>query len=129
MPGGLPIGPAIQHQGKQRRKAAVHIGLGLVLGLGLAACSRSQGAQIYQDSGCPRCHGVDREGGATGPPLQGLRYTWTRQDLIRFLQDPSAFALRDTRLRELSQRFDRAMPAFAIGEQDREILTDYLLER
>jgi mono/diheme cytochrome c family protein len=99
----------------------------LLLALVLAACSASEGRQAYLNAGCPRCHGPDRTGGAQGPPLKGLKADWTREDLRLFLKDPTAYTAKDPRLKALSERYATKMPAFALDEETRRALADFLL--
>jgi len=102
--------------------------LGFLLFLTLATCSGSPGQRAYLDSGCPRCHGTDRSGSATGPSLKDLKYTWTKGDLVRFLKGPAEFTASDPRLRALSERYGTKMPAFAMDEETRKALAEYLLK-
>lgn len=100
--------------------------LGLLLSL--ATCSGSPGRRAYLDSGCPRCHGTDRSGSATGPSLKDLKYIWTKEDLVRFLKGPAEFTASDPRLKALSERYGTKMPAFAMDEETRKALAEYLLK-
>ena len=95
--------------------------------LGYAACSRSPGRQLYLDSGCARCHRADFSGSRQGPPLEGLRSTWSREELARFLKDPPAYSRRDPRLKALASRYRVSMPKFAMEEKTRRELAEFLL--
>ena len=101
--------------------------LGALLGVGYAACSSSPGQQVYLDSGCARCHGANFSGTRLGPPLAGLRVTWGREELVRFLKDPSAYTRRDPRLKALAARYQVSMPKFAMEEKTRLMLAEFLL--
>ena len=90
-----------------------------------AGCSVSKERQAYLNAGCPRCHGSDRSGGPQGPPLKGLKANWTREEILLFLKDPARN--RDARLKALSDRYNAQMPTFALAEETRRMLADYLL--
>jgi len=95
------------------------------------ACSSTEaGAKIYRDSGCIRCHGDNRQGTGFGPPLQGLSSSWTRDQLVQYLNDPRAFIESTPRLKELSTRYSVTMPGFAyLDEKKRSDLAFFLLSR
>jgi cytochrome c2 len=103
-----------------------------MLGASLAGCSGGdwRGRQLFVGSGCVRCHGADLNGTAHGPALSGLRYNWTEDQLMRYLDDPNEFVKTDERLKTLSQRFSSPMPSFgALDESSRRALAKYLIER
>ncbi len=71
----------------------------------------ARGAKLYR-AHCASCHGEDRAGKLTAPPLQGMTRHWTADLLAEYLQDPSSVAARDPRLLHLSARYALKMPPF-----------------
>lgn len=100
---------------------------GALLLLAFAACSESQGRNVYVASGCARCHGTDLAGGTLGPSLKDLKARWTRDELVRFLESPGAYAAQDGRLGALEKRYPMPMPRFAMREETRRELVEFLL--
>ena len=109
-----------------KHEIAVAVLLCMLLILG-NSCSDSVGERLYSDSGCPRCHGTNGESGPDGPPLKGLRHTWKRENLLLFLKNPNGFRKNDPRLKSLSERYRTKMPTFAMDEESRDVLADFLL--
>jgi mono/diheme cytochrome c family protein len=96
--------------------------------LALAACAKPRGEQLFLQSGCPRCHGPDRQGTKDAPPLQSLRYVWTAEQLVAYLADPPAYIKKDPRLQELAAKYKTPMPSFAsLDEPARRELAGWLL--
>ena len=86
------------------------------------------GKGIYQESGCGRCHGLDRTGGSMGPALKDLGSNWNRDELIRYIKSPTVFREKSPRLLALSQRFESEMPSYALDDTTLNKLIRYLLE-
>jgi mono/diheme cytochrome c family protein len=88
----------------------------------------ARGARLFSGQGCATCHGADGAGGMLGPPLRGIAPQWTRPQLIEFLADPHAFALRSPRIAEEERRFLSPMQSFgALPEEERAALADFVL--
>jgi mono/diheme cytochrome c family protein len=51
---------------------------------------REQGQKLFFDSGCYGCHMVGKTGTPIGPDLSRVGAKYSREDLIRWLTDPSA---------------------------------------
>jgi len=89
----------------------------------------SPGRVAYLAEACPTCHGRDRLGTNTGPPIVRARERWDKQQLTRFLRAPAAFKQADPRLRQLSERYRSDMPALFSPDDGRvRALVVYLLE-
>lgn len=101
--------------------------VGLLLVLGYTACSTSPGRRIYIDWGCVRCHGASLSGSTLGPPLKGLRSVWTREALVRYLENPQAYTQKDPRLKALAARYQAPMPKFVMDGETRRVLAEFLL--
>jgi mono/diheme cytochrome c family protein len=112
----------------------------LLLAVMMAGCSagpsESDGAPptpapgrlVYLTESCPTCHGRDRMGTNTGPPLQHLRSRWEGPKLVRFLHGPAPFKQADARLRGISERYRSDMPAMFSADEGRvQVLVQYLL--
>ncbi len=100
--------------------------------LSTLACSQpdpfdSPGYQVYKDSGCIRCHGIDLKGGDRGPTLLYLSDYWEQEELVEFLKNPSRYKEDVPRLDQLSQQYREAMPSVVISEEDRKKLSEFLL--
>ena len=69
------------------------------------------GWQAYADLKCASCHGEDRGGKRSGPPLTGLAEHWSADGLVSYLSDPDAAVRADPRLRYKAEAYAIAMPA------------------
>lgn len=75
-----------------------------------------------------RCHGANRAGTLEGPPLKGLRHTWTADQIVEYLADPPTYIKDTPRLQELVKRYRTPMPSFlTLDEATRRELAEYLL--
>jgi cytochrome c551/c552 len=83
---------------------------------------------LYVDLGCAKCHGPDREGMRSGPPLHNLAQRWTDDDLMSYMRDPEAFVATNPRLYELKEQYPIAMPAFPnTPEEELRAVVDLML--
>jgi cytochrome c551/c552 len=93
--------------------------LGVAGVLAIAACGSGSGPPagspqaLYVDLGCAKCHGVEREGLRSGPPLQNLSDRWDEEGLMAYLRDPETFVASNPRLTYMNEQFPIAMPAYA----------------
>ena len=69
------------------------------------------GWQAYVDLKCASCHGEDREGKRSGPPLTGLAEHWTADTLVEYLSDPDAVVKTNPRLAFKAEKYAISMPA------------------
>lgn len=100
-----------------------------------AACSKggpgdsksAPGEKLYFEKGCTACHGARGEGTFMGPQLRQLGAHWKRDDLARFLLDPSPAARADARLSELMKRYRMPMAPIAASEAERLAIADWVL--
>lgn len=69
------------------------------------------GWQTYVDLDCASCHGANREGKRSGPPLNGLAEHWSAEQLARYLADPDAMVKTNPRLAYKAEQYAIAMPA------------------
>jgi mono/diheme cytochrome c family protein len=69
------------------------------------------GWQTYVDLDCASCHGANREGKRSGPPLNGLAEHWTAEQLATYLVDPDAMVKTNPRLAYKAEQYAIAMPS------------------
>jgi mono/diheme cytochrome c family protein len=98
----------------------------------LSEAQASKAMTLFQDEGCPACHG-DLAGGieGAGPALRDLAPYWDVERLATYLEDPEAFREANP---DFDERRDTAyeleMPAYDYLSRDqRELLGRWLLER
>lgn len=72
---------------------------------------QAAGWRAYVDLNCASCHGDDREGKRSGPPLTGLAEHWTADRLVAYLTDPDAAVRADPRLAYKSEKYAIGMPS------------------
>jgi cytochrome c len=101
----------------------------------LASCSGpaepvEEGARLYAELGCAKCHGEQLEGKRTAPPLLGLAEHWDAEGLTRFVLDPVSFEPVPARIREIREATPLRMPPLANAD-DAQVATliDYLLRQ
>lgn len=97
---------------------------------------QTAGWQAYHDLNCASCHGDQREGQRSGPPLLGLAKYWNAEQLVSYLSDPDAVVKADPRLAYKAEKYAIGMPAASAkspgyGEKARaeklEALAEYML--
>ena len=89
----------------------------------------SPGAQLYVDKACGNCHGQDREGKRTAPPLVDLESHWGEDELVGYLGNPDAVTAAQPRLQVLSGEYPHRMPPVPeADENDLRVIARYLLE-
>jgi len=94
------------------------------------------GWRAYVDLNCASCHGEDREGKRSGPPLVGLAENWTADTIVSYLLDPDAMVRANPRLAYRAEQYAIGMPkvsgktpgyADRAGEETLRALAGYLL--
>jgi len=104
-----------------------------VVGISLAACGASGPAPgtpeaLYVDLGCAKCHGVNREGQRSGPPLIALADHWQEQSLLEYMADPKAYMETNPRLKYMAENYPIMMPAYPhTSEEDLRKLAQFIL--
>jgi cytochrome c551/c552 len=99
----------------------------------LAACGASGPAPgtaeaLYVNVGCAKCHGPDREGLRSGPPLVGIGDRWDADSLASYLKDPRSFVETNPRLSYMDEQYPIAMPAYpTLAEEDVQKLVEFIL--
>ncbi len=97
--------------------------LGFAAVITLAACGGNtpdagSPQALYVEFGCAKCHGEDREGMRSGPPLRNLAERWHEDELIAYLRDPATFVQSNPRLSYLDEQYPIAMPAYPNTPED-----------
>lgn len=94
------------------------------------------GWRAYVDLNCGSCHGENREGKRSGPPLAGLAEHWTADQLVSYLEDPDAMIKADPRLAYRAEKYAIGMPKLSgktpgyaerANEETLKALAEYLL--
>jgi cytochrome c2 len=91
------------------------------VGPGTKAEDREQarrGRDVYAFEGCASCHGGERQGTKSAPPLTALRRHWSADELGRYLRGPRAYP-KDTRLRRVGERFPAEMAGVPAASPER----------
>jgi hypothetical protein len=102
-------------------------GGGEAANLGDSADAGFDGASVYKDFQCDKCHGESREGTVDGPPLLKVSKDWERPDLEQYLLDPVKTAEFDDRLQALKDQYKTEMPAWSGSGEELAALIDWLL--
>ena len=118
---------------KTTRCVYASIAVAAVALLTLAACGASgppagSAEALYIDLGCAKCHGDNREGQRSGPPLVKIADHWDESELLEYLKSPKTFVENNPRLSYLGEQYPIAMPAYAeTGDEDLRKLADFIL--
>lgn len=101
--------------------------------LGFAACGAGgpeagSAEALYIDLGCAKCHGDNREGQRSGPPLNSLADRWQEESLLEYFADPKAVAESNPRLKYIAEDYPIVMPAYPeTPEEDLRTLARFIL--
>ena len=104
-----------------------------VAALTIAACGASgppagTPEALYVDLGCAKCHGANREGQRSGPPLTKIGDHWDEGELLEYLKSPKTFVETNPRLSYLDEQYPIAMPAYSdTSEEDLRKLAEFML--
>ena len=84
---------------------------------------------LYVDLGCAKCHGENREGQRSGPPLNALEDRWQEESLLEYFSDPKAVMEENPRLKYMAEDFPIVMPGYPdTNEEDLRKLARFILE-
>jgi len=87
----------------------------------------SQAEILISNNKCMDCHGSNLDGSASGPSLTKVGQDWTKEELLKFLKDPSAFA-SDPRVQLHKGKYRKSMPAVdKMNDNELNILADHLM--
>ncbi len=110
------------------RKTAFHLFLISFLVFSLAAISLAKaqvsGESIFIEKRCARCHTLGR-GRFVGPDLLGIGKKYSRDDLIRWAQDPESI-YSERKKKPINDGYP-PMPPMNLSETDARRVADYLL--
>jgi cytochrome c551/c552 len=99
----------------------------------IAACGASgppsgTAEALYVDLGCAKCHGEERQGQRSGPPLNALADRWTEDSLVEYFVDPKAVMEDNPRLKYMAEEYPIVMPAYPdTSEEDLQKLAQFIL--
>jgi len=83
---------------------------------------------FYVDLGCAKCHGNEREGLRSGPPLDNLQDRWQEKSLVEYFRNPKEVAEANPRLKYMAENYPIVMPAFPnTSDDDLYALARYVL--
>jgi len=111
------------------------IAVGAVAVLVLAACDASgpkagTPEALYVDFGCVKCHGENRQGQRSGPPLVKIIDHWDEASLLEYLKDPKTFVQSNPRLSYLVEQYPIAMPSYGTTDEEQlRKLAEFILNR
>lgn len=88
------------------------------------------GLTLIKQVGCTSCHGQDLEGSKIAPSLNKVKEHWTRDELINYLRNPSAYN-GDERFKEYKLKYKNIiMPSYNnLDVKDLGKIADYLLTK
>ena len=93
--------------------------MAVTLGCGTAP-ERGSAEELYVRLGCARCHGDDRGGTRTAPPLHDLGARWTEDELVAYFKTPAPFRSSKQQLQYVAEHYAVDMPAI-VGASDEEL--------
>jgi len=90
---------------------------------------KEDGLALIKKNGCIVCHGQDLTGSKMAPQLVNIKEHWSRDGLINYLRNPSAY--KDDRFDEFRIKYPNiVMPSYGnIDVKDLGKIADYLLTR
>ncbi|MCL4550478.1 MAG: cytochrome c [Bacteroidetes bacterium] len=90
----------------------------------------ADGPTLVKQLGCISCHGDNLQGTNIGPALANIKEHWTRDALINYLRNPSAYS-GDARFQQYREQFKNVvMPSFNnMDVKQLGKIADYLLTR
>jgi cytochrome c2 len=118
---------------KTTRCVYASFAIGALTLLTMAACGASgpppgSPEALYIDLGCAKCHGADRQGQRSGPPLVKIGDHWDENELLDYLKSPKTFVEANPRLSYLDEQYPIAMPGYATtDEADLQKLARFIL--
>lgn len=86
--------------------------------------------RLYSSLGCAICHGSDMSGTEKGPELTRLKEYWTRDNLVKYLNNTTTFmdSLRFVKYQDKYKGY--IMPSFdTVDVDDLQLLADYLIKK
>ena len=86
--------------------------------------------QLYSTLGCVSCHGSDMEGTEKGPELKNLDEYWTRDYLVMYLNNTTAYMDSARMVKYQEEYKGYIMPSFDTVDVDQlQMLADYLIKQ
>jgi len=86
--------------------------------------------QLYTSLGCGTCHGSDLSGTEKGPALKDLSEYWTRDYLVMYLNNTTAFIDSSRMVKYQGKYKGFIMPSYDTVDVDElQMLADYLVKQ
>jgi len=117
-------------RGSRSRISSVYAVGAVIVGLFASACGNNttNTNDIYVRFECGKCHGQNREGARTAPPLTELASRWSETGLVEYMQDPQQVTRETPRITLRNEQYPLKMPSYAAAaESDLENLARFLL--
>jgi mono/diheme cytochrome c family protein len=104
--------------------------------VGISSCGKKTaqseatviGKDLFVSNECTLCHGAEGIGKSAAPALRGLMQYWTKDELVKYFQDPAGVAKNIPRLAARRGNYPRMMPSFSDQpKSDLEKLAEYVL--
>ena len=101
--------------------------------LALAACDApgpepGSPEALFVNLGCAKCHGDNKEGLRSGPPLDSLQDRWQEESLVQYFKDPKAVMEVTPRLKYLAENYPIVMPGYPdTSDEDLRRLAQFIL--
>jgi len=84
---------------------------------------------LYVNLGCAKCHGDNKEGLRSGPPLDTLQDRWQEESLVEYFKDPKAVMEATPRLKYMAESYPIVMPGFPdTNDEDLRRLAQFILD-
>lgn len=88
-----------------------------------------RGREVYAFESCAGCHGAERQGGKSAPPLVKVYRHWRADDLVAYLKNPRGYP-KDRRLEKLAKSYPQEMAGLPAASDERLAdLAAFLLSR
>jgi len=109
--------------------AVVAVGLLVLAACGASGPPPGSAEALYVDLGCAKCHGDNRQGQRSGPPLMVLEDRWQEESLVEYFSNPKAVMEVNPRLKYMAESYPIVMPGYPdTSEEDLRKLARFILE-
>ena len=101
----------------------------VIVACGAPAPKAGSPEALYVNLGCAKCHGDNREGLRSGPPLDALGDRWEEDSLVEYFSDPKAVTEVNPRLKYIAESYPIVMPGYPeTSDEDLRKLARFILE-
>lgn len=101
----------------------------IVAACGAPAPKAGSPEALYISLGCAKCHGENRQGQRSGPPLDALEDRWQEESLVEYFSNPKAVMEDNPRLKYMAESYPIVMPSYPdASDEDLRKLAKFILE-